>query len=675
MKERHKIERENRDNHEHGHSCRNEHEHDHGHEDGGMGCGCGHSHGEGGGVKGTLIQLCAAFAIAAIAAFAPLPQYVRAAGFAAAYLLAGWRVLLASLRNISRGEIFDENFLMSVASLGAFAIGDMAEAVAVMIFYGIGEMLQDSAVAKSKRSIESLMDLRSDYASVLRGGQLVRVAPEEVMVGETVSVRPGEKIPLDGTVVSGTSFLDTRALTGESVPRRAALNDEVLSGSVSTDGALEIRVTKPFSESAVSKILELVRGAAAKKSATEKFITKFARWYTPTVVALAVMVALLPPLAGYGSYSVWFYKALSFLIISCPCALVLSIPLSFFGGIGGAARNGILVKGSTYLETMSKLGTIAFDKTGTLTRGVFKVTELLPADGVSQDELLRYAAAAEAQSNHPIAKSIMTAFGGGTPERAEVREIAGMGVEARTKEGVVRAGNVKLMKSIGIEGLREYAKSAVYVALDGKFLGTLLVADELKPGVRAAMDDLRAAGVSRLVMLTGDNLAIAKETAAEAGMYAVSAELLPQDKTAELERLMAGEEKKTAFVGDGINDAPVLTRADIGIAMGGIGSDAAIEAADVVIMTDEIDKIAAAIRIAVKTRWIVWENIVMALGFKIAVMLLAVFADASVWFAIFADVGVALLAVANALRALKAPAVQSDGERGRGRGAEPCPTA
>lgn len=675
MKERHKIERENSDNHEHGHSCRNEHGHDHGHEDGGMGCGCGHSHGEGGGVKGTLIQLCAAFAIAAIAAFAPLPQYVRAAGFAAAYLLAGWRVLLASLRNISRGEVFDENFLMSVASLGAFAIGDMAEAVAVMIFYGIGEMLQDSAVAKSKRSIESLMDLRSDYASVLRGGQLVRVAPEEVMVGETVSVRPGEKIPLDGTVVSGTSFLDTRALTGESVPRRAAPNDEVLSGSVSTDGALEIRVTKPFSESAVSKILELVRGAAAKKSATERFITKFARWYTPTVVALAVMVALLPPLAGYGSYSVWFYKALSFLIISCPCALVLSIPLSFFGGIGGAARNGILVKGSTYLETMSKLGTIAFDKTGTLTRGVFKVTELLPADGVSQDELLRYAAAAEAQSNHPIAKSVMTAFGGGTPERAEVREIAGMGVEARTKEGVVRAGNVKLMKSIGIEGLREYAKSAVYVALDGKFLGTLLVADELKPGVRAAMDDLRAAGVSRLVMLTGDNLAIAKETAAEAGMDAVSAELLPQDKTAELERLMAGEEKKTAFVGDGINDAPVLTRADIGIAMGGIGSDAAIEAADVVIMTDEIDKIAAAIRIAVKTRWIVWENIVMALGFKIAVMLLAVFADASVWFAIFADVGVALLAVANALRALKAPAVQSGGEKERGRGAEPCPAA
>ena len=666
MKERHKIERENSDNHEHGHSCRNEHGHDHGHEDGGMGCGCGHSHGEGGGVKGTLIQLCAAFAIAAIAAFAPLPQYARAAGFAAAYLLAGWRVLLASLRNISRGEIFDENFLMSVASLGAFAIGDMAEAVAVMIFYGIGEMLQDSAVAKSKRSIESLMDLRSDYASVLRGGQLVRVAPEEVMVGETVSVRPGEKIPLDGTVVSGTSFLDTRALTGESVPRRAALNDEVLSGSVSTDGALEIRVTKPFSESAVSKILELVRGAAAKKSATERFITKFARWYTPTVVALAVMVALLPPLAGYGSYSVWFYKALSFLIISCPCALVLSIPLSFFGGIGGAARNGILVKGSTYLETMSKLGTIAFDKTGTLTRGVFKVTELLPADGVSQDELLRYAAAAEAQSNHPIAKSIMTAFGGGTPERAEVREIAGMGVEARTKEGVVRAGNVKLMKSIGIEGLREYAKSAVYVALDGKFLGTLLVADELKPGVRAAMDDLRAAGVSRLVMLTGDNLAIAEETAAEAGIDAVSAELLPQDKTAELERLMADEEKKTAFV---------LTRADIGIAMGGIGSDAAIEAADVVIMTDEIDKIAAAIRIAVKTRWIVWENIVMALGFKIAVMLLAVFADASVWFAIFADVGVALLAVANALRALKAPAVQSGGEKERGRGAEPCPAA
>ncbi|MDO5116675.1 MAG: heavy metal translocating P-type ATPase [Synergistaceae bacterium] len=661
--------------HEEGHS--HEHEHEHEHEHGGChccGCGHGHSHGEGD-VKGTLIQLCASLALALAVGFAPLPQYARLAGFAAAYLLAGWRVLLASVRNISHGELFDENFLMSIASLGAFAIGETAEAVAVMIFYGIGEMLQDSAVAKSKRNIESLMDLRSDRANVLRGGRIVATAPEDVRVGEVIAVRPGEKIPLDGVVLSGVSFLDTRALTGESVPRRAAQNDEVLSGSVSTDGALEIRVTKPFSESTVAKILELVRGAASKKSVTEKFITKFARWYTPSVVALAVMVALLPPLAGYGSFSSWFYKALSFLIISCPCALVLSIPLSFFGGIGGAARNGILIKGSSYLEAMSKIGIVAFDKTGTLTRGIFKVAELLPAEGVAKEELLRRAAIAEARSNHPIAKSIMAAFGGEPQEKAETREIAGKGVEARTKDGVIHAGNARLMKSIGVDGLKEYAKSAVHVAFNGKYLGTLLIADELKPGIRAAMNELRAAGASRLVMLTGDNAAIAAETAAEAGIDEFRAELLPHDKMAELELLMAGEEKKAAFVGDGINDAPVLTRADIGIAMGGIGSDAAIEAADVVIMTDEIEKVAAAIRIAVKTKRIVWENIVMALGFKIAVMLLAIFADASVWLAIFADVGVALLAVANALRALKAPSARTEGEGRRSRGIEACPTA
>ncbi len=672
MKERQEIDNEQEisQKREHGHH------HEHGSEEAHC-CGCGHCHSpeEGESLRGTLTRLSAAFALAAAAAFAPLPPGARAAGFAAAYLLAGWRVLLSSLRSILRGEVFDENFLMSVASLGAFAIGEMAEAVAVMIFYGVGEMLQDSAAAKSKRSIERLMDLRSDRASVRRGGGLVQVSPEEVKVGETISVRPGEKIPLDGVVISGVSFLDTRALTGESTPRRVSLGDEALSGSVSTDGALDIRVTKPFAESTVAKILELVRGAASKKSTTERFITKFARWYTPLVVGLAAAVALLPPLAGCGSFAAWFYKALSFLIISCPCALVLSIPLSFFGGIGGAARNGILVKGSSYLETMSRLGTVAFDKTGTLTRGTFKVTKLLPAPGVPRDELLRLAALAEAQSSHPIAKSIMAAHGGAPQERAAVRELAGMGVEARVKEGILCAGNARLMKSIGIEGLAEYAESTVHVALNGTYLGTLLIADELKPGVRAAMDELRAAGVPRLVMLTGDNAAIAKETAAAAGIDDFRAELLPQDKTAELERLMAGEKKKTAFVGDGINDAPVLARADIGIAMGGIGADAAIEAADAVIMTDEIDKIATAIRIAVKTKWIVWENIALALGFKAAVMLLAIFADASVWFAIFADVGVALIAVANALRALKAPAARAGGERERGREAVSCPAA
>ncbi len=621
------------------------------------GCGCGHEHGsrEEGGLKKTLFRLASSLLLALAAAYAPLPEPLRITGFAAAYLLAGGGVLAASWRSIRKGRIFDENFLMGLASLGAFAIGEMAEAVAVMIFYGVGEMLQDAAVSKSKKNIESLMDLRSDRANVRRGGKILAVAPEEVLPGETIVVRPGEKIPLDGVVESGRAFLDTRALTGEPAPRRAVPGDGVLSGAVSTDALLEIRVTKPFAESTVSRILELVRNAAEKKSPTEKFITRFARVYTPMVVALAAAVAVLPPLAGYGSFSEWLYKALSFLIISCPCALVLSIPLGFFGGIGGAARSGVLVKGSNYLELLSRLGTVAFDKTGTLTRGVFEVTELHPAPGVSREELLRSAAAAEAQSLHPIARSILAAYGRPPEETEEIRELAGRGVEARGRDGSVRAGNALLMRETGIGNLQEYPETTVHVARDGRYLGCLLIADADRPGIREALAELRRSGVRRLAMLTGDNAAVAVKTAGRLGIDLCRAELLPQDKTAELEKLMADElpGRKTAFVGDGINDAPVLTRADIGIAMGGIGSDAAIEAADVVIMNDDVSRIAAAVGIAVRTRWIVWENIIMALGFKAAVMALALCGLASVWFAIFADVGVALLAVANSLRALR----------------------
>lgn len=606
-------------------------------------------------MKLTLALLAAALVLTLCAVYAPLPGYGRIALYAAAYLLAGRRVLADAVKNLLGGELFDENFLMSIASIGAFAIGEMPEAVSVMIFYGIGEYLQDSAVAKSRRNIENLMDLRSDSANVKRNGTIQNVPPEEVAVGETVVVKPGEKVPLDGSVRSGSAFLDTRALTGESVPRKALPGDPVLSGVICMDGVLEIRVEKPFSESTVSRILELVRNAAGRKASTEKFITKFARVYTPLVVGTALLVAILPPLCGFGTFPEWIYKALTFLIISCPCALVLSIPLSFFGGIGGAARNGILVKGSNFLELLGELGTVAFDKTGTLTRGVFEVTESHPAPGVAKEELLRFAALAEAQSNHPAARSILAAYGRIPEEKTEVREIAGMGIEAKTREGIVSAGNAKLMERLGFPALPEYTETTVHVACGCRYLGCLLIADELRSGVREALRRIREGGVERIVMLTGDNEAPAGEIAREAGIDFWRAELLPQDKIAELEKLMesAAPGTKTAFVGDGINDAPVLTRADLGIAMGGIGSDAAIEAADVVIMNDDIGKIATAIAIARKTKRIVRGNIIMTLGFKGAIMLLALFGFASVWFAIFADVGVALLAVANALRAMR----------------------
>lgn len=606
-------------------------------------------------MKRTFLRLGIATAVCIAGAYGPIPEAARIWVVAAAYLLAGGDILWNALRNLGRGQVFDENFLMSIASLGAFAIGETTEAVAVMVFYGIGEALQESAAAKSRKNIEQLMDLRSDSATLLVNGERRVVSPETIKLDDLIEVKPGEKIPLDGVVESGSAFLDTQALTGESVPRAVRPGSEVLSGMIASDAVLRIRVTKLFSESTVAKILKMVRNAAEKKSPTEKFITKFARWYTPAVVVLAILVAVVPPLLSMGAFSDWFYKALSFLIISCPCALVLSIPLSFFAGIGASARNGILVKGGTHLEALAKVGTVAFDKTGTLTRGSFEVSELIPAEGVSKDELLKCAALAEAQSNHPIAKSILAAYGAAPEERPAIRELAGLGVVAKTSAGRIHSGNARLMEKLGIQCRSAHAKTTVHVARDGKYLGCILFSDQLKPGVAQAMRDLKARGVERLVMLTGDAPAIAEHVAKEAGVDSFRAGLMPQDKITELEKLMASapNDTRTAFVGDGINDAPALSRADVGIAMGGIGSDAAIEAADAVIMTDDIAKVATAIAIAQKTKRIVWQNIVGALGLKALVMLLSVVGFASVWFAIFADVGVALLAVANSLRALR----------------------
>lgn len=594
-----------------------------------------------------------AFILAFVFYFWKLPTLWQILGFGMAYLLAGYDVLLNAGKNILKGKVFDENFLMSIASIGAFAIGEMSEAVAVMIFYGVGEMLQDAAVARSKDNIVKLMDLRPDHANLKIDKEIRSVSPEEVKLGDIIIVKPGEKIPLDGVVLSGEAFIDARALTGESVPKKVVPGDEVYAGAINTDSLLEITVSREFSESAVSKIIDLVRNASGKKSASEKFITRFAKVYTPVVVGIAIIVAIAPPLLGMDAFSVWIYRALCFLIISCPCALVLSIPLSFFGGIGGAARHGILVKGGNHLELLDRLGTVVFDKTGTLTKGVFEVSKLHTASGVSSDELLRIAAIAENHSNHPIAKSILKAWGKDIVVNATIREDAGLGVTAECTLGIIHAGNAKLMRKIGINNLDSYPQTTVHVALNGKYLGCILIADELKPGIKAALADLHKNGVERLVMLTGDQPQIAQEIANETGLDDFKAGLMPQDKVVELEEIMrnANPNKKTAFVGDGINDAPVLARADLGIAMGGVGSDAAIEAADVVLINDEISSLSTAMKIAAKTKMIVLENITLSLVVKFAVMALALIGYASVWFAIFADVGVALIALGNAVRA------------------------
>ena len=578
--------------------------------------------------------------------------------FLAAYIIIGGDVVKKAAKNIGQGQIFDENFLMTIATAGAFFVGEYAEAVAVMLFYQVGECFQSYAVNRSRKSIADLMDIRPDYANVIRDGTAVEVGPEEVEIGETILVKPGERIPLDGKVVKGTSSLDTMALTGESLPRDVTEGEDVISGCVNLSGVLEVQVSKGFGESTVAKILDLVENAGSKKSEAEHFITKFARYYTPVVVGLAALLALVPPLVTGGGWADWIYRALSFLVISCPCALVISIPLSFFGGLGGASRAGILIKGSNYLEALADAEMIVMDKTGTLTKGVFGVRKIVPAEGSTEEEVLETAAYAESFSNHPISKSLVRAYGKEIDDSRikDVEETAGHGICAVLDGQRVLAGNDKLMKSRNVEGKSpEEAGTIVHVAKEQKYLGYIVIADEIKEDAKTAVDGFKAAGMKNIVMLTGDRKKTADSIAGELGITEVYAELLPGDKVEQVEKLLASKAEKgnLVFVGDGINDAPVLARADIGVAMGGLGSDAAIEAADVVIMTDEPSKIAKAMQISQKTLGIVKQNIVFAIGVKVLVLLLAALGAASMWAAVFADVGVAVIAILNAMRAMK----------------------
>jgi len=584
---------------------------------------------------------------------------VEAALYGISYLLVGGEVLLKSARNIARGQVFDENFLMSLATLGAFAIRQFPEAVAVMLFYQVGELFQDFAVNRSRRSIAALMDIRPDYAMLKTGDEVKRVSPESVGVGEIVVIKPGEKVPLDGKVVDGKSMVDTSAMTGESVPREAVPGSEVLSGFINKTGLLSVQVTKEFGQSTVSKILDLVENAAVKKAPTENFITKFARYYTPVVVFGALAIAVIPPLFIEGAtFLQWIYRALVVLVIACPCALVISIPLGFFGGIGGASRNGILVKGGNYLEALNNVKIAVFDKTGTLTKGVFKVTLVVPSESFTEEKLLEYASFAEVHSNHPIARSIIEAYNRevDTGKIESYEEITGHGIKVKAEGKEILAGNVKLLDREGISFPRDNkAGTVVYLAVDKKYAGHIVISDEIKEDSPGAMKQLKELGIRKLVMLTGDNREVGQAVGKELGLDEVRAELLPDQKVEEVERLNREKRPKEnlLFVGDGINDAPVLARADIGVAMGGLGSDAAIEAADVVLMTDEPSKLASAIKIARRTRAIVWQNIILALGVKGIVLVLGAGGLATMWEAVFADVGVALLAILNAMRAMR----------------------
>jgi Cd2+/Zn2+-exporting ATPase len=588
-----------------------------------------------------------------------LPPFMRLAVFLASYIFVGGEVLVKAAKNITKGEIFDENFLMGIATIGAFAIGEYPEGAAVMIFYQIGEAFQNYAVGRSRKSISALMDLRPDYANLKTAAGLRRVSPETVRSGDLIVVKPGEKIPLDGVVAEGFSALDTSALTGESLPRDVEKGNAVLSGSINKSGLLTIEVSKVFGESTVSKILNLVQNAGSKKSVTENFITKFARYYTPVVVFSAAALAILPPLLIPGAaFAEWINRALVFLVVSCPCALVISIPLSFFGGIGGASRNGILIKGSNYLEALTKVDTVVFDKTGTLTKGVFSVTKIVPAGGLTEEKLLYYAAHAESASNHPIALSIRNAYKKEIDDRiiGAYGEIAGKGVSVRVGEDTVLAGNVRLFEAAGIAlPPVEELGTLVYLAVNGAYAGYLVISDELKADSKQAVEDLRNIGVKRIAMLTGDSKAVGESIGKQIGLDTVYAELLPHQKVEYLETLERNKSGsgKLVFVGDGINDAPVLARSDVGIAMGGLGSDAAIEAADVVLMTDEPSKIAGAVRIARKTRNIVRQNIIFALSVKGAILVMGALGMATMWEAVFGDVGVALIAVLNAMRVMK----------------------
>lgn len=584
-------------------------------------------------------------------------EWLQIALFIISYIIVGGDVVKRAVKNIFKGQVFDENFLMSIATIGAFFIGEYPEGVAVMLFYQVGELFQSYAVGKSRKSIASLMDIRPDYANVKKGDELVKVDPDEVQIGDIIVIKAGEKIPLDGKVIEGSSMIDTSALTGESVPREVEVGSDILSGCININGVITAEVTKEFGESTVSKILDLVENASSKKSNSEQFITKFARYYSPVVVIIAVFLAIIPPLVIDGAtFSDWIYRALAFLVVSCPCALVISIPLSFFGGIGGASKKGVLVKGSNYLEALAETEIVVFDKTGTLTKGVFNVQEIHP-EGVSKEELLELTAHAESYSNHPISLSLKRAYSKEIDNGriSDVEEISGHGVIATVDGKKVMAGNIKLMKMMDIPYFKgELIGTIVHVAVNNKYIGYIVIADEVKEDSAQAIKELKAANIKQTVMLTGDNKSIGSKVAKELGLDKVYAELLPADKVEKLEELFSQKSKKgkLAFVGDGINDAPVLARADIGIAMGGLGSDAAIEAADVVIMTDEPSKIATTMKISKKTLKIAHQNIVFAIGIKIIVLILSAFGITTMWAAIFADVGVTIIAVLNAFRAL-----------------------
>ena len=613
--------------------------------------------------KKALIRIIISVALVGLISLLPVKGYLRFGMFMIPYLVIGYDILRKAGKGIMNRQVFDENFLMAVATIGAIALGDYTEGVAVMIFYQIGELFQSYAVGKSRRNISELMDIRPDYANIrTESGELEQVDPDEVEIGSIIVVQPGEKVPIDGIIVEGKSSLNTSALTGESLPRDAAAGDEIISGCINMTGVLEIKTTREFGESTVSKILDMVENASSRKSRSENFISKFAHYYTPIVCYLAAALAILPPLVSILFLSIapnwgeWIFRALTFLVIRCPCALVISIPLSFFAGIGGASRSGVLVKGSNYLETLAQTSCVVFDKTGTLTQGVFAVTSVHPA-GMTEAELLEYAALAESYSGHPISKSLQKAYGKSADQNriGEVEEISGNGVKAAIDGKEVAVGNDKLMKKLGVsyEESNEIG-TVVHVAIDGKYAGNILISDQPKPTSAEAIKSLKKAGVRKTVMLTGDRRNVAEHVAKELGLTEYYAELLPADKVKGVEKLLAeqGSHDKLAFVGDGINDAPVLSRADIGIAMGAMGSDAAIEAADIVLMDDDPMKIVKAIKIARKCIRIVYENIYFAIGIKVICLILGALGIANMWAAIFADVGVMVIAVLNAIRAL-----------------------
>ena len=603
--------------------------------------------------KKTLYRILAAALLTLVAALLPAEGQWKSLAFVVPYLVIGWDVLWSALRNIAHGQVFDEKFLMAIATLGAFAIGEYPEAAAVMLFYQIGEFFQSVAVGRSRKSIAALMDIRPDYANVLRHGEEQQVDPEEVAVGETILVKPGEKIPLDGIVLEGSSSVNTAALTGESLPVDKTVGEQVVSGSINLTGLLKIRTESAYAESTVARILELVENSAEKKSRIENFITRFARWYTPLVVVSALLLALIPPLFFHGVWSDWIQRALIFLVVSCPCALVVSVPLSFFGGLGGASRDGILIKGANYMEMLDKVDTMVFDKTGTLTQGRFAVDAIHPAE-ISEEELLDIAAAAESYSSHPVAESVVKAHEGDIDRSriGEVKELAGMGIQAQVDGRSFYVGNGKLMDQVGAAWHECHLPGTViHIAEDSRYMGHIVISDQLKPDAAEAIRKLKARGVTETVMLTGDTEKVAKAVAEQLGVDRVYAGLLPAQKVEQVEKLLA-EGRRVAFVGDGINDAPVLSRADVGIAMGAMGSDAAIESADIVLMDDKPSRLPLAKKIARRTMRIVHENIVFALAVKFGILFLSAAGLTNMWWAVFGDVGVLILAILNAMRCL-----------------------